>query len=224
MNAFGSATTQLPLPASHFPGPPLHHLPVLARHHHEEMLECAIPLAELTLGAGTTGRAGVLLDESAQEIALAEIGDVNEIDERLVAALVELAELVEHECQAAAHSGAEVATDPAEHHHGSTRHVLAAVVADAFHHRHRAAVANGEPLTSDAGDVRLARCRAIQGGIPDQHRLIGYELRRLRVPNDQTPARQTLADVVVGFALQLERESARGKGAKALARRAGELE
>ena len=56
-----------------------------------------------------------------------------------------------------------------EDHHVAARHVLAAVVSDAFHDRVGAAVAHAESLAGDALEVRLARRRAVEHHVPDDH-------------------------------------------------------
>ena len=68
---------------------------------------------------------------------------------------MEQAELIEDERETAAHSRGEIATGAAEHDDGSSRHVLAAVIADSFDHCYRAAVAHREALTGNAREVRL---------------------------------------------------------------------
>ena len=73
-----------------------------------------------------------------------------------VAAPREVLRRVEHVGDAAAHAGGEVAPGLAEDDDAAAGHVLAAVIADAFDDRRRAAVAHGEPLAGDAAEERLA--------------------------------------------------------------------
>ena len=98
-----------------------------------------------------------------------------------VAAALELAVLVEHERDAAAHAGGEVAAGRAEHDDDAARHVLAAVIADAFDDRGRAAVAHGEALAGDAGEERLARTSRRRATVlPTRIVLVRNEASRLR--------------------------------------------
>ena len=73
--------------------------------------------------------------------------------------------------------GGEVAAGPAEHDDAAAGHVFAAVVADAFDDRVRAAVADGEALAGDAADVRLAAGRAVERDVADDDVLLGDERR-----------------------------------------------
>ena len=84
---------------------------------------------------------------------------------------------VEHVGDAAAHAGGEVAPGPAEHDDPAAGHVLAAVIADAFDHRARAAVAHGEPLAGQAAQIGLAARRAVERDVADDDVLLGHEGR-----------------------------------------------
>ena len=203
---------------------PLERFPILAGNYREQFVPRFIPLRQRALGARAARVFGVLLDEAAHSVLLAEIHQRDQIDHRRIALAFELVEFVEDERDAATHARREVATGAAEHDDGAARHVFAAVVADTFDDCDRAAVPYREPLAGDAGEVRFAGCRSVQHGVADENRLIGNELRGARVPDDKAAAGKSLADVVVGFALQLERESARGKRAEALATRSSEPE
>ncbi len=75
-----------------------------------------------------------------------------EADHAHVAALGELAVLVEHVGDAAAHARREVASGRAEHDDAPAGHVLAAVVADALDDRPGAGVANREALAGEAAE------------------------------------------------------------------------
>src|SRR5258705_3562473 len=81
----------------------LERLPVLARHHGDKATERSIPLSELALRASAAGVVSVLLDQTAQQFAVAAIGHVRQLDQSHVALALELAELAQHERDAAAH-------------------------------------------------------------------------------------------------------------------------
>ena len=102
----------------------------------------------------------------------------------------EAAGRVEHVGDAAAHAGGEVPAGAAEHDDAAAGHVLAAVIADAFDDRERAAVADGEPLAGEAADVRLAAGRAVQRDVADDDVVLGDERRLPRRIDDQ-PCRRT---------------------------------
>ena len=125
---------------------------------------------------------------------------------------------------AAGHAGREVAARGAENHRAAAGHVLAAVVADAFDDGLGAAVAHAEPLGGAAAEERAAARRAVQRDVADEDVVLGLERGDLRRIDDETPARQALADVVVAVAFELERDALRQERAEALSGRARELE
>src|SRR6185503_11613939 len=125
---------------------------------------------------------------------------------------------------AARHARREVAARRAENHRAAARHVLAAVIADAFDDGLGAAIAHAESLGRAAAEERAPARGAVQRDVADQHVLFGLERRVLRRIDDEATARQTLADVIVAVALELERDTLREECSEALARRARELE
>ena len=98
--------------------------------------------------------------------------------------------LIEHVGDAAAHAGGEIAARPAEHDDPTAGHVFAAVIADAFDHGTRAAVAHGEPLAGHAAQVRLAARRAVQRDVADDDVFFGHE-RRICVAETRRACRPT---------------------------------
>ena len=109
----------------------------------------------------------------------------------------------------------------ADHHHDAAGHVFAAVVAGAFDHRDGAGIAHREALARDAAEIAFALDRAVQHGVADDDGFLGDELPRLaRRIDDDAPAREALADVVVGLAFELERHALGEPGAEALPGRA----
>ena len=98
------------------------------------------------------------------------------------------------------------------------------MVADAFHDGVSAAVADGKALAGDAADERLTTGRAVEGHVTDDDVLLGREGRAPRRKDDQPPARQSLAPVVVGVALEHEGDAARNERAERLPGRAGEVD
>ena len=123
--------------------------------------------------------------------------DVLGVDERLqidhlaVAPALELAVGVEHIGNAAAHAGREVAPGPAEHHDAPAGHVLAAVIADAFDHHGRAAVADAEALAGHAAHVALAARRAVERDVADDDVLLRLE-RGERAADRRSACRPTV--------------------------------
>src|SRR5262249_59477367 len=118
----------------------------------------------------------------------------------------------------------EVAPGAPEHDDAAARHVLAAVVADAFDDGVRAAVAHREALARDALEVGLARGGAVEHDVACDDVLRRLEGRAARHRDDDARAGEALAAVVVGVALDADRDPARAEGAEALARRAAEAQ
>lgn len=79
-----------------------------------------------------------------------------------------------------------------------------------------AAVAHGEALARDAADVRFPARRAVEGGVADDDIVLRREGRLRRRSDDDLAAGKALADVVVGVALQRERDALRHERAEAL--------
>ena len=124
----------------------------------------------------------------------------------------------------AGHPGPEVRADRAEDDHGPAGHVLAAVRTDALDDRLGARVADGEAHARSTHEVEPAARGAVQDGVPGD-RLAARRGREIRLGHDRhRPARQPLADVVVGLADELERDARAGERAERLAGRALELE
>ena len=135
---------------------------------------------------------------------------------------LERAVLVEHVGDATRHAGREVAAGAAEHHHDAAGHVFAAVVAGAFDHRDRAGIAHGETFAGNAAEVAFALDRAVEHGVADDDRFLRHDAGVGGRAHDDASARESLADVVVGVAFELEGHAARAMR-RSLAGGAGEL-
>ena len=85
-----------------------------------------------------------------------------------------------------------------------------------------AGIAHGEALAGDAAEIAFALDRAVQHGVADDDRFLRHDADCRRRPDDDAPARQALADIVVGIAFELEGDAAREPGAEALPGGAGE--
>src|SRR6185312_863793 len=111
----------------------------------------------------------------------------------------------------------------ADDHDDAARHVFAAMVADALDDGGDTRIAHGEPFTGDAAEIGLALGRAVKHGIADDDGFFGAYPAVFRRTDDETAARQPLADIVVGSPFQLERYAARQKCAERLPGRTGEF-
>src|SRR5690606_15051440 len=106
-------------------------------------------------------------------------------------------------------AGREVAARRSEYDDDTTRHVLAAVVARALDDRVGTRVAHGKALAGDAAEVAFAADRAVEHGVADDHALFRHDAGLRVRAHDELAAREALADVVIAFAGEVERDAAR---------------
>src|SRR6185312_9850082 len=110
-----------------------------------------------------------------------------EIDHGEVAAALEIAFLIQHIGDAARHASGEVAARRPDHHHYTTGHIFAAVVAGALDDGNGARVAHGEALAGDATEVALAGDGAVEHGVADDDRLFRHDGRLFHRADDDAP-------------------------------------
>src|SRR2546423_7356699 len=141
----------------------------------------------------------VLLENAAQPELLAG-ARVCEDDKIAMEHLVGLG--AEDVGETAGHSRAKVQTERTEHEDDAASHVFAAVLADTFNYGKGAAVADAETLAGASCDIELARCCAVENGISGENVATARRGRPGR--NGNRAARHAFADVVVGFAGELQ--------------------
>ena len=118
----------------------------------------------------------MLLDKVAHEVAVLVLDHGIEIHGRHIAALIsKIAALVVHIGDATCHAGSEVASTLAEHRDSTARHVLATVIADAFHDCGRTGVAYSETFAGHAVEEGLASGGAVKSDIADDDVVFGNE-------------------------------------------------
>src|SRR5579859_4347664 len=123
----------------------------------------------------------------------------------------------------ASHAGGKVSSGASEYDHQPVRHVLAAVVAHALNHGGSARVADCKALARHTTEVSFAAGSAIETDVADQNIFFRYKLRFARVADDQPAAREPFTHVVVGVALEGQRDSFGQKSAEALPGATGEV-
>ena len=100
-----------------------------------------------------------------------------------------------------------------EHDGAAAGHVLATVVAHALDDGRGPGVADAEPLPHVAAEEHLAGRGAVADHVARDDLLAGVEGGRPVGPDDDPAAGETLGDVVVGVALEPQRD-ARGAGTR----------
>lgn len=147
--------------------------------------------------------------------------EILEVDQLGVQVVLEVLVRVVHERDATGHARTEVAAGLAEDDDLATRHVLAAVVADAFDDGRGSGVADREALTRDATDEDLTRGGTEQDDVAGDDVVLGHETlgRIVRRAHDDATTRQALADEVVRVAVEPHRDAARDERTEAVAGR-----
>ena len=97
------------------------------------------------------------------------------IHHREIAALGEIAFLVEHIGDAARHASGEIATGLADDDDDAAGHIFAAVIAGAFDDGNRAGITHGETFAGDAAEIAFARDGAVKHRIADDDRLLRHD-------------------------------------------------
>src|ERR1700693_6361991 len=147
----------------------LERFPVLGWHDgHEEALR-PIPSPQLTFRASAARVTRVLLHQSTQQRELTRVRHVRKLHHPLVALLLQLLELVEHERDATTHSRGEVPAGAAKHDDRAASQILTAVTAASCHPRDCAAVPPAKSLARDSGEVIFARRRAVEYRVADEN-------------------------------------------------------
>src|SRR5262245_27655948 len=95
--------------------------------------------------------------------------------------------------------------------------------AGAFDDGHGAGIAYCEPLAGDAAEIAFTADRSIEHGVSDDNRSLRDNTGIGRGPDNNATAGETLADIVVALALELERDAFGKPGAEALAGSADKL-
>ena len=96
-----------------------------------------------------------------------------------------------------------------ENHDAATGHVFTAVVTNAFDYRTGTGVAHGEPLRSDASDIRFTAGCAIQNDIASYDIFFRCEGAFLRWIQNDLAAGQTFTDVVIRVTFYGKRDAFR---------------
>ena len=124
---------------------------------------------------------------------------------------------IEHVGDPPGHSRGDIPAGPADDDHSAAGHVLTAMVTNSLDHGSDSGVPHAEPLPHDAAYEQLAPGGAVRGHVASDHVLFGGEGCCSVRAHDYPAARQPLGQVVVGVALQPQRDTSRKKGSERLA-------
>src|SRR5215469_3822665 len=176
---------------------------VFVREDFDEPGNSFVPVFKDPLGTLAAGELRVTANEIADELHILYFHERFEINRLEIAAVLgEISVFVEDVRDAAAHSGGEVTAAGTEHNHQAVRHVFTAVIANTLDDCGRTGIANREPLSTNAVEENFAAGGAVECNVPDDDVLLRGKCRSARRIYNDSPAGQTLADVIVGFAFQ----------------------
>src|SRR5581483_3331661 len=140
-----------------------------------------------------------------------------QIDHRDIAALHELAIVIEHEGETARHAGCEVSPSAAQNDYRSASHVFAAVVTHTFNDGLSAGVAHGEAFSGDSAKVRFSFDRPVEHDVAGDHVLAWLSPKFRRWLHGDTAPRQAFTTVVVRLTDEIQGHTASQECAEALA-------
>jgi len=102
------------------------------------------------------------------------------------------------------HTSCKVTAGFAQYNNGAACHVFATVIASTFDNRYRAGVTHSETLACNAVEECFASDRTVQQGVTADDVLYCATTELGVRTHDDTTARQTLADIIVTFANQIQ--------------------
>src|SRR6185295_13967367 len=137
------------------------------------------------------------------------LGQRLKLDHRKIAAGLESVVLIEHVSDTARHAGCEVSAGASEYNDNTSGHVFAAMIAGALHHDVGARIAHSEAFARDAAEIALALDRSVKDGVADDNRLFRHNSGIGWRPYYEAPARKTLANIVIAFAVKFEGDATR---------------
>src|SRR5699024_11133649 len=95
---------------------------------------------------------------------------------------------------------------------------------EAFDNRYGAGIAYRKTFAGNAPEIGLTLDSAVKHGIADDNGVFRRVTGRFRRSDSDASSRQALADIVVGIANEIDRDTPREKCTQTLASRAGQLD
>src|SRR5271163_600023 len=194
---------------------------VIPRHHLGEMPLLPRPVGQYPLADSGIGRIDVRLDGVVQVLDVIGVKGL-EFDHLTVEVGRQFAVGVVDVGHTTGHAGREVTAGAAEDDHLAAGHVLASVITDTLDHGVRPRVSDRESFADYAAQEYLPAGGAEQDDVAADDVLLGNEVRRriVRRPHHDPATGQALTDVVVGVAVDAQRNTLGHKGAETVAGRA----
>jgi len=189
---------------------------VVNGHDLHEARESPVEVQQDASGELGTGVVVVILDETT------EIGDLSGLLDGLglnhlgVELREEVLVNIEDVGNTAGHASSEVATGAAQNDDTTASHVLATVVTDTLNDSGSTGVTDSKSLSSDTAEEASALGSTVQADVAHNDVLLGLEHGGAGRVNDQTTARQALANVVIGITLELQSNTRSKESTKGL--------
>src|SRR6267142_205413 len=136
-------------------------------------------------------------DHVLDRIHLVHVFNPGELDHRFIATSSKVPCFIQHVGDTAGHPRSKVATRLAQHYHAAAGHVFTSVIAQGFDHGVDSAVAHTKPLTRNATNVGFAAGRTVERYVADDYVFLCAECSFSWWVDDDLPARQSLAKIVV---------------------------
>jgi hypothetical protein len=189
-----------------------------------ELGHARFPVGEKVPCVRTVSRGSVRFDNLFQGVHFGALAETFDADHRWIVKVGEGFVFVVNECETTAHSSAEIGAGLAKRNHQAASHVLASMVAQAFHHGNCPAIAYAEAFACATCCEKVTAGSAVQASIAyDDVVLPNVAFLFLRTDDDFATA-HSLAHIVIGFSEELHANAGREECAEALSGRTDEFE
>src|SRR5215472_13320404 len=187
-----------------------------ARLHFPELRQVSLPVVENRASTAAARFFEVIENELAKKIRIFRVRQASQGDQFWIVAALEAVCGIEDVGYTVSHAGSEVAACFAQDDGHTARHILTAVVADAFYYRDGPAVAHTEALAGASCRKHTSGRSAIQCGVADDSVLMPFEARVARRTNYNFAAAHALPHIIVGVAFQNHPNAVNQERSKAL--------
>ena len=158
----------------------------------------------------------MLADELVEFLAIGVFFDEVDFHHVHVTEVVEVVVLVPDVGYTTRHSGGEVTSGLAEHHYASACHVFTAMVASTLDDGNGTRVAHAETFAHLAVDVEFAGGGTVESGVAGNDVVLGVEVGAHGRQDGYASAGESLGEIVVAFALELETDAVDEEGTERL--------